>query len=137
MHKIKLNKVHYFLMETIQGLENKIDHLSYLHDSKGGDHYIQGLNVLNSVREFLTGGDGTTLRNEDYDFMVKTYNECIESGVWNKVEKPITQTEIDSDKLSEKLIVSELPVGELVLEIPEQVAAPVKQTKKKKTKVVI
>lgn len=122
-------------METIQGLENKIDHLSYLHDSKGGDHYIQGLNVLNSVREFLTGGDGTTLRNEDYDFMVKTYNECIESGVWNKVEKPITQT--DDSVLSEKLIVSEIPVGELVLEIPEQVAAPVKQTKKKKTKVVI
>lgn len=133
MHKIKLNKVHYFLMETIQGLENKIDHLSYLHDSKGGDHYIQGLNVLNSVREFLTGGDGTTLRNEDYDFMVKTYNECIESGVWNKVEKPITQT--DDSVLSEKLIVSEVPVGELVLEIPEQIAAPI--VKKKKTKVVI
>ena len=120
-------------METIQGLENKINHLSYLHDSKGGDHYIQGLNVLNSVREFLTGGDDTTLRPEDYDFMVKTYKECIESGVWNRVEKPITQT--DDSVLSEKLIVSEVPVGELVLEIPEQVAAPVKQTKKKKTNV--
>lgn len=134
MHKIKLSKVHYFLMETIQGLENKINHLSYLHDSKGGDHYIQGLNTLNSVREFLTGGDDTTLRPEDYDFMVKTYKECIESGVWNRVEKPITQT--DDSVLSEKLIVSEVPVGELVLEIPEQVA-PIKQTKKKKTKVVI
>ena len=134
MHKIKLSKVHYFLMETIQGLENKIDHLSYLYESKGGDHYIQGLNTLNSVREFLTGGDDTTLRPEDYDFMVKTYKECIESGVWNRVEKPITQT--DDSVLSEKLIVSEVPVGELVLEIPEQVAL-VKQTKKKKTKVVI
>lgn len=134
MHKIKLNKVHYFLMETIQGLENKINHLSYLYESKGGDHYIQGLNTLNSVREFLTGGDDTTLRPEDYDFMVKTYKECIESGVWNRVEKPITQT--DDSVLSEKLIVSEIPVGELVLEIPEQVA-PIKQTKKKKTKVVI
>ncbi len=133
MHKIKLSKVHYFLMETIQGLENKINHLSYLYESKGGDHYIQGLNTLNSVREFLTGGDDTTLRPEDYDFMVKTYKECIESGVWNRVEKPITQT--DDSVLSEKLIVSELPVGELVLEIPEQVAAPVKQTKKKKTNV--
>jgi hypothetical protein len=144
MHKITLNKGHYFLMQLIQQLENKIEHLTYLYESKGGNHYMHMINNFKGVHAFLTGGDPNDFQsNENYEFLLNSYKECMECGIWDKKEiiDPISTLAVEVlpefEKISSKLIQSESPVGEIDLDNLEvDTTKKAIKTKNKKTKLV-
>lgn len=139
---IKLNKGHYFLMQIVQDLERKIEHLSYLYESKGGDHYMHWINTFKGVQAFLTGGDPNDFQsNENYNHLLTSYKECMECGIWSKETVDPVSTlavevlpELEMGKLSSKLVQSESPVGELDLD-NIQVDVKEKKIKTKKVKV--
>lgn len=139
---IKLNKGHYFLMQIVQDLERKIEHLSYLYESKGGDHYMHWINTFKGVHAFLTGGDPNDFQsNENYDHLLTSYKECMECGIWTKqIVDPISTLavevlpELEMGKLSSKLIQSESPTGELDL---DNIRVDVKEKKIKTKKVKV
>ena len=136
MYNIKLNKGHYFLMEIVQDLEKKIQHLSYLYDKKGGDHYMHWINTFKAVQAFLTGDDPNDYQsNENYQHLLTSYKKCMECGIWSKeiVDPVSTLAEEVFEKLSSKLIQSDSPVGELDLD-NSQVEKKEKKSKNKKTK---
>lgn len=143
MHKIKLNKGHYFLMQTIQDLERKIEHLSYLYESKGGDYYMYFINTFKAVHAFLTGGDPNDYQsNENYQHLLTSFKECMDCGIWSKeVVDPVSTLAVEVlpefEKLSSKLVQSESPTGELDFD-NIQVDSEKKsiKTKNKKTKLV-
>lgn len=143
MHKIKLNKGHYFLMQIVQDLERKIEHLSYLYESKGGDYYMHFINTFKAVHAFLTGGDPNDYQsNENYEYLLNSYKECMDCGIWSKeVVDPVSTLAVEVlpefEKLSSKLVQSESPTGELDFD-NIQVDSEKKsiKTKNKKTKLV-
>lgn len=143
MHKIKLNKGHYFLMQIVQDLERKIEHLSYLYNSKGGDEYMHFINTFKAVQAFLTGGDPNDYQSKDnYAHLLTSYKECMECGIWTKVEEeivdPVSTLAVEVlpefEKLSSKLVQSTSPEGELDLD-NIQVDVKEKKIKTKKVKV--
>lgn len=137
---IKLNKGHYFLMQIVQDLERKIEHLSYLYESKGGDHYMHWINTFKGVQAFLTGGDPNDYQsNENYNHLLTSYKECMECGIWTKqIVDPVSTLAVEVlpefEKLSSKLVQSESPTGELDLD-NIQVDVKEKKIKTKKVKV--
>lgn len=136
MYNIKLNKGHYFLMQLVQDIERKIEHLSYLYENKGGDHYMHFINTFKAVQAFLTGDDPNDYQsNENYQHLLTSYKECMECGIWSKeiVDPVSTLAEEVFEKLSSKLIQSDSPVGELDLD-NSQVEKKEKKSKNKKTK---
>ena len=136
MYNIKLNKGHYFLMQLVQDIERKIEHLSYLYENKGGDHYMHFINTFKAVQAFLTGDDPNDYQsNENYQHLLTSYKECMECGIWSKeiVDPVSTLAEEVFEKLSSKLIQSDSPVGELDLDY-SQVEKKEKKSKNKKTK---
>ena len=138
MYNIKLNKGHYFLMQLVQDIERKIEHLSYLYENKGGDHYMHFINTFKAVQAFLTGDDPNDYQsNENYQHLLTSYKECMECGIWSKeiVDPVSTLAEEVFEKLSSKLIQSDSPVGELDLD-NSQVEKKEKKSKNKKTKLV-
>lgn len=143
MHKIKLNKGHYFLMQIVQDLERKIEHLSYLYENKGGDEYMHFINTFKAVQAFLTGGDPNDYQSKDnYAHLLTSYKECMECGIWTKVEEeivdPVSTLAVEVlpefEKLSSKLVQSTSPEGELDLD-NIQVDVKEKKIKTKKVKV--
>ena len=125
-------------MEIVQDLEKKIQHLSYLYDKKGGDHYLHWINTFKAVQAFLTGDDPNDYQsNENYQHLLTSYKECMECGIWSKeiVDPVSTLAEEVFEKLSSKLIQSDSPVGELDLD-NSQVEKKEKKSKNKKTKLV-
>lgn len=142
MHNIKLNKGHYFLMQTIQDLERKIEHLSYLYESKGGDYYMHFINTFKAVHAFLTGGDPNDYQsNENYQHLLTSYKECMDCGIWSKeIVDPISTMAVEVlpelEKVSSKLIQSTSPEGELDLENIKVDTKKSTKTKNKKTKLV-
>lgn len=146
MHKITLYKGHYFLMQLIQQLENKIEHLTYLYESKGGDHYMHMINNFKGVHAFLTGGDPNDFQSEiNYQFLLKSYKECMDCGIWSKeIIDPVSTLAVEVlpefeniSKISSKLIQSESPTGELDLDnIQVDTTKKAIKTKNKKTKLV-
>ena len=136
MYNIKLNIGHYFLMQLVQDIERKIEHLSYLYENKGGDHYMHFINTFKAVQAFLTGDDPNDYQsNENYQHLLTSYKECMECGIWSKeiVDPVSTLAEEVFEKLSSKLIQSDSPVGELDLD-NSQVEKKEKKSKNKKTK---
>ena len=131
-------------MQIVQDLGRKIEHLSYLYNSKGGDHYINWINTFKGVQAFLTGGDPNDFQsNENYDHLLASYRECMECGIWGKEEvvDPVSTLAVEVlpelEKLSSKLVQSESPVGELDLDnIQVDTEKKSIKTKNKKTKLV-
>lgn len=144
MYKIKLNKGHYFLMQIVQDLEKKIEHLSYLYNSKGGDDYMHFINTFKAVQAFLTGGDPNDHQsNDNYAHLLTSYKECMECGIWSKKEivDPVSTLAIEVlpefEKLSSKLVQSESPTGDIDLDnIKVDTEKKSIKTKNKKTKLV-
>lgn len=143
MHKIKLNKGHYFLMQMVQDIERKIEHLSYLYNSKGGDYYLHWINIFKGVHAFLTGDDPNDYQsNENYQHLLTSYKECMECGIWSKeIVDPVStlaeEVFPEFEKLSSKLVQSTSPEGELDLDnIQVDTEKKSIKTKNKKTKLV-
>ena len=123
-------------MQLVQDIERKIEHLSYLYENKGGDHYMHFINTFKAVQAFLTGDDPNDYQsNENYQHLLTSYKECMECGIWSKeiVDPVSTLAEEVFEKLSSKLIQSDSPVGELDLD-NSQVEKKEKKSKNKKTK---
>ena len=123
-------------MQLVQDIERKFEHLSYLYENKGGDHYMHFINTFKAVQAFLTGDDPNDYQsNENYQHLLTSYKECMECGIWSKeiVDPVSTLAEEVFEKLSSKLIQSDSPVGELDLD-NSQVEKKEKKSKNKKTK---
>ena len=109
-------------MEIVQDLEKKIQHLSYLYDKKGGDHYMHWINTFKAVQAFLTGDDPNDYQsNENYQHLLTSYKECMECGIWSKeIVDPVStlaeEVFPEFEKLSSKLIQSDSPVEEIDLD---------------------
>ena len=128
-------------MQLVQDIERKIEHLSYLYENKGGDHYMHFINTFKAVQAFLTGDDPNDYQsNENYQHLLTSYKECMECGIWSKeIVDPVStlaeEVFPEFEKLSSKLIQSDSPVGELDLD-NSQVEKKEKKSKNKKTKLV-
>lgn len=87
---MKFNKFHYQLKELHEVLQDHMNRCCHLLDKNPDDpryeETMMQLNVWQSISNYISGSPDTTIRSENYDYMVRTFNESKKIGQFQKRE---------------------------------------------------